>query len=83
MKTLLFFKSTRDVIAAEKILEESSFSIEVLPVPKNLSSECGMCLEIDEGDSEAAVQLLRSRSLAVQARRGTSFDLMSTVEQDG
>ncbi len=43
-KSVFVFQSTREFIKAEKLLKKTSVKFKVIPVPKNISAECGMCL---------------------------------------
>jgi len=53
---LLFF-TTHDVLKAEKVLKKNNVAIELVPVPRNLSSDCGMCIKFD-GDISIIKTLL-------------------------
>jgi len=41
------FKSTRDVIKAEGFVKNHGIKYRIIPVPKNISSECGMAIETE------------------------------------
>lgn len=47
---LLFF-TIHDVLKVEKALKGHDVEIELVPVPRNLSSDCGMCIKL-KGDLE-------------------------------
>ena len=57
---LLLFQSTHDVILAEKAIRQQGIPRRVIPVPRSVSSQCGMALEIDPADREKVVELLES-----------------------
>jgi Protein of unknown function (DUF3343) len=57
---LLLFRSTHDVIMAEKALRRQGIPRRVIPVPRSVSSQCGMALEIAPEHAEKAVELLDS-----------------------
>jgi len=42
---LLFF-TIHDVLRAEKALKKYGADFELVPVPRNLSSDCGMCIQL-------------------------------------
>lgn len=42
------FHSIHDVLKAEKILKERGVRFELMPVPRNLSSDCGMCIRLKQ-----------------------------------
>ena len=48
-KFLLVFNTIHDVLRAEKILKQHKVPNELIPVPRNLSSDCGMSILL-EGD---------------------------------
>lgn len=41
---LLIFNSVHKVMRAEKVLRKSGFDVKVMPVPRQLSSDCGLSL---------------------------------------
>ena len=55
---LLLFQSTHDVILAEKALRLEGIPRRVIPVPRSISSQCGMALEITPDNAEKAIELL-------------------------
>ncbi len=88
MNILLLFTSTRAVIKAEERLRANGVECQVVPVPKEISSECGMAISVAEEAGERAESLLKEGGLKVQVHAPTSarrplFDLLTTVEQGG
>jgi hypothetical protein len=53
-KFLLVFNTIHDVLRAEKILKQHKVPNELIPVPRNLSSDCGMSILL-EGDIETVI----------------------------
>lgn len=45
---IIVFKSIHDVIKSERLIKVKGFDYQIVPVPTHLSSECGMCIEVDE-----------------------------------
>ena len=45
---IIVFRSIHDVIKSEKLIKNKRFDYQVVPVPSHLSSECGMCIEVNE-----------------------------------
>jgi hypothetical protein len=64
-KILLLFRTTRDTIKAEKACRKSNFDCKPIPVPRHLSSECGIALEIDAADGLKIRALLRQENIDV------------------
>ena len=69
-KALLLFPSIHELIRAERICREEGLAVQVLPVPRDISSECGMVLEIDEA--------LADRLVAITANAGISAKIYFT-----
>ena len=53
----LIFATIHDVLKAEKILKEAVVDVEIVPVPRALSSDCGVCIKSGE-ESDTLVSLL-------------------------
>jgi hypothetical protein len=45
--SILLFQSIHQVMRAENIISKNGYSYQIIPVPSEYSSECGMCIEID------------------------------------
>ena len=76
---LLLFQSTHDVILAEKAIRQQGIPRRVIPVPRSVSSQCGMALEIEPGDKEKVID-----SAIVYGRKmqnNTTLQLRETVER--
>jgi selenide,water dikinase len=86
MKTLLLFKNTRAVIKAETLLRQHSLNLQVCAVPKDISSECGMCIELPPAETRQASELLAQAGIDVRLHEPPApptFDLLTTVEYGG
>jgi len=44
---VITFQSTHHVLKAEKILITAGFKFDIIPTPKNISSDCGMSIRFD------------------------------------
>jgi hypothetical protein len=44
----LLFNTIHDVLKADKILKNEKVNFELVPVPRNLSSDCGMCVKLED-----------------------------------
>lgn len=70
MAMLFLFESTRVVIKAEEALRDSKIPCKVVPVPRDVSSECGMALDVDSDRCENAIQVLSAMNIrAIPAER--------------
>lgn len=65
MYAVVVFRSTRDAIKADKICRTNQLKAKVVPVPKHISSECGMCLKIEREDKVLAANLLENNNIKV------------------
>jgi hypothetical protein len=64
-KTIATFRSTRNVIKAEKLCRALNINCKVIPVPRGISSECGMALEIAPQDEDSAKAAFLNENLEV------------------
>lgn len=53
----------------EKILKKNGVGHELVPVPRNLSSDCGMCIRLD-----VEVERIRKHLEGFEVERSFSFD---------
>ena len=58
-ESVFTFKNVREVIKAEALLRRYGFSCKVVPLPKALSSECGMCLQLPVEKYASALAVLQ------------------------
>jgi hypothetical protein len=68
---ILLFDSIHHVLAAERALLDQSVWCDLIPTPRELSSDCGMALELRAADwpvAEAVAQSLTSPPAAVYRR---------------
>jgi hypothetical protein len=65
-KVIAVFESTRTAINAEKLCMMNAVSCQVIPVPRDISSDCGIALEVDEGDREAVEKIFGQEKLKVK-----------------
>lgn len=49
----LLFETIHDVLKADKILKKEKICYELVPVPRNLSSDCGMCVKLEDNLEDA------------------------------
>ena len=60
-RAVLLFESVSAVLVAEKILKERGIPHKLIPVPKHLSSDCGVCIRIDQQDRAQAEEALTDK----------------------
>ena len=54
MTYFLLFHTIHDVLKAEKLLKRRGIPFSLVPVPRNLSSDCGSCVTIQGPIEEAS-----------------------------
>lgn len=60
---LLLFKNVHEVIKSEKFIKSKGFDYQIIPVPSNISSECGMCIKINETNSVEIINILEINNI--------------------
>lgn len=65
MKSVFLFSSIHHVMRAEKLLKGKGIKIDLIPVPREISSDCGVAIELS-GDSETeALSILIENRISV------------------
>ncbi len=49
---IFIFESSHKVLKADKVLTENKIKFDVIPTPKEFSSDCGLSIRIKESDAE-------------------------------
>ena len=57
--------STSHAIRLEKLLLERDIACKLIPVPRQISSDCGVCARILQSDVEAAQQAIVSTKVEI------------------
>lgn len=58
---VLLFDSTSEALLAEKLLKGAGISYKTIPVPRHLSSDCGVCIRFSPTDKERVRETLDGR----------------------
>ncbi len=56
--SVVLFYSTSGAIRAEKLAKEAGLTVKLIPVPRHLSSDCGVCLRCESADVQTVRSLL-------------------------
>ncbi len=64
---VLLFPSVHLVLQAEKLVKSRGFSIKIIPVPREFSSDCGVCLRINWAEREEITALLNKAGVKIEA----------------
>lgn len=57
-RALLLFPTIHHVLAAERALKAGGVAPDLVPVPKEISSDCGMAIAVAAADRPRALELL-------------------------
>ena len=58
---IFLFPSVSYALKAEKILKEQGITHKLIPVPRHISSDCGVCLRVTADRRDAAASALQGR----------------------
>ncbi|MFI3330316.1 MAG: DUF3343 domain-containing protein [Rikenellaceae bacterium] len=65
MYSIAVFKSAREAIKADKVCRDNNLNTRVIPVPKHISSECGMCLRLLSAEADKVKELIEENNIKV------------------
>jgi hypothetical protein len=65
-KIIAVFESTRAAINAEMLCVKNNIPCQVIPMPRDISSDCGIALEIAEVDREAVEKIFGQEKVKVK-----------------
>ncbi len=78
---ILIFRGTHQVLSAEKRLKRGGVTVRLIPVPRRLTSDCGLAIRIRLDQRDRAREILsEARLLPVSAnlpREGGEYDPVS------
>ncbi len=63
--TIFLFPSVSHVLRAESLLKAKGVRCKLIPVPRSVSSDCGVCLRVARKDAGMAAAALREGGLPV------------------
>ena len=58
---VLLFRSVQHALKAEKILKDQGVAFKLIPVPKHISSDCGICLRFTADSEQQILQALKGK----------------------
>jgi hypothetical protein len=59
----ILFTSLKQLIKADDLCQLHQLSTRVIPVPEHLSSDCGMCMEVDFENLIPIIELLEKQAI--------------------
>ena len=66
-RCLLVFQSIHQVMKAEKLLKTEGIEIDLIPMPREISSDCGVAVELPLRLKKEALNLLNEHRLSILA----------------
>ena len=63
---VILFHSTSHALRAEKVLWGAGVGCKLIPVPRRLSSDCGVCVRVERADEETALQALKAARVEIE-----------------
>lgn len=64
---VILVDSTSHALRIEKLLNSQNLPSKLIPVPRHLSSDCGVCVRILKQDMEMIKTLLNEQQISTQA----------------
>lgn len=64
---VLLVQSTSQAVRGEHLLHRAGIEAKLIPVPRSLASDCGVCLRIARSDRDLALAALRQGGLEPHA----------------
>jgi hypothetical protein len=66
-RAVILFHTSNHALRAEKLLQGEGIDCRLVPVPRDLSSDCGVCLRLSRDVLDAACTLLAARRVEIAA----------------
>jgi len=74
---IITFPTTHHVLHAEKLLRSANIDVELIPVPRHISSDCGICIKLHCMYLDKALTLLRADGVSYED--ACEIDVSSTT----
>ena len=66
MKKIITFESIHYTIKADQLLRTTSCRYEIVPTPRDVSTDCGMCIKVNVDDFDLAFTILSEQGFQVK-----------------
>jgi hypothetical protein len=66
---VILLRSTNHAVRAEKLLRDKGIPCKLIPVPRHISSECGVCVRILAPDADAARCVVSAAHVDIESIR--------------
>jgi len=64
--TVILVYSTSHALRAEQVLQQVGIRCRLVPVPRHLSSDCGVCVRFDQIHRQAALDALQAAQVETE-----------------
>ncbi|SMB98262.1 Protein of unknown function [Thermanaeromonas toyohensis ToBE] len=86
--TLFTFPSTHQALKAERVLQAAGLEGRLLPMPREISSLCGLVLEVDREEEGKALEVLKGvvkleKKVRIRKEQGLLKDIEEVIELEG
>jgi len=61
LRMVFLFESVSAALVAEKVLKDMGITNKLIPVPRQLSSDCGVCIRVESDDQLRVEQALTDK----------------------
>jgi len=59
----MIFKSMTHVLSAERAARKNGISCRIVPIPRNFSTDCGMCVSVREEDGPEFLRIVEAKGM--------------------
>jgi hypothetical protein len=66
-KSVVIFYSTSGAIKTESLAKKQRLTVKLIPVPRHLSSDCGICLSFNSDDIHGIEKILKDNKIEFDA----------------
>jgi len=64
--SVVLFASVQMAIRAERLLQGAGLEVKLIPVPRQLSSDCGVCLRFDGTQATEVEEILENHGVPLE-----------------
>jgi hypothetical protein len=64
---ILLARSTGHAYQIERVLKKTGIGCKLIPVPRHLGSDCGLCVKVDVGSLAQAITALKDSGVAAES----------------
>lgn len=68
-ESLLLFPNVHKVMKADRLCKSIKIATRVIPVPEDISSECGMCLLVSGSDLKTCTEALKKENISFELHK--------------